>query len=86
MASKAYHGVEGDKVTGIYTTWSAAKEQVDGFSGECRKGFETLDECVNFMVAIKCLMKIYFVIVLFQTILMKLQVIEYIHKTCLDLF
>ena len=51
MTSKAYQGVEVGRVTGIYTTWSAAKEQVDGFCGECHEGFDTLEECVNFMLA-----------------------------------
>ena len=51
MSNTAYHRVEVGRVTGIYTTWSAAKEQGDDFLGECHEGFEILAGCVSFLLA-----------------------------------
>ena len=39
------------KVPGIYSNWSAAQDQVKGFSGACHQGFETLEESMEFMYA-----------------------------------
>ena len=50
--SNSYYGVAVGRVPGIYTNWSSTQAQTDGYPSECKQGFQTLDECVNFMVGI----------------------------------
>ena len=46
-----YYGVANGRIPGIYTTWSGCSEQVDKFSAQCYAGFDTLEECIDFMKA-----------------------------------
>ena len=39
------------KVPGIYTTWSPANTQIEGYSGACHPGFDDITNCVEFMIA-----------------------------------
>ena len=48
---KELYAVAIGRVPGIYTNWTHAKAQVEGFSLEKYAGFDTFDECVNFMTA-----------------------------------
>jgi viroplasmin and RNaseH domain-containing protein len=47
---KNFYAVSAGRRTGIYTKWSMCHQQVNQFSGECYAGFETLRECVEFLV------------------------------------
>lgn len=49
MAKKNYYGVRRGKTPGIYRTWDACREQVDGFPGAIYKGFATEEEAVDFI-------------------------------------
>jgi hypothetical protein len=51
VMGKEYYGVACGRVLGIYTTWSLASDQTDGFSGACHAGFDDLKSCVEFVVA-----------------------------------
>ena len=44
MAKKNYYAVKKGKIPGIYRTWNACKEQVNGYPGAIYKGFEYLEE------------------------------------------
>jgi viroplasmin and RNaseH domain-containing protein len=50
---KDYYAVAIGRKTGIFTDWSLCNEQVDRFSGNCYAGFDTTDECVQFIKAKK---------------------------------
>jgi len=39
-------------ITGIYTTWDEAKEQVDGYPGAVYKSFKTEEEAKNWMTRV----------------------------------
>ena len=45
-----YYGVAKGRKPGIFTSWSQCHKQINGFSGECFKGFEKLEDCVGFMM------------------------------------
>ena len=44
MAAKKYYAVLKGMKTGIFETWDACKESVDGYPGAQYKSFKTLDE------------------------------------------
>lgn len=48
---KKYYGVAIGRVPGIYTTWSLANTQTEGYSGACHAGFDEMASCVDFMIA-----------------------------------
>ena len=49
MAKKKYYAVKAGRNCGIYETWDAAKEQINGFSGAVYKGFSTREEAQEYM-------------------------------------
>ena len=51
MATKKYYVVKKGKIPGIYFTWDACKEMVDGYPGAVYKGFATLEEAEAFLSA-----------------------------------
>lgn len=48
MAKNKYYAVKVGRSPGVYSTWDACKEQVDGFSGAVYKSFSTLVEAEVF--------------------------------------
>ena len=48
MAEK-YYAVRKGKTTGIYRTWEACKELVDGYPGAQYKSFRTLEEAQAYL-------------------------------------
>lgn len=44
MAAKKYYGVKKGKITGVFNSWQACKDSVDGYPGAEYKGFATLEE------------------------------------------
>ncbi|MCI8306929.1 MAG: RNase H [Lachnospiraceae bacterium] len=48
MANK-YYAVKAGRNTGIYETWDACREQVDGYAGCAYKSFQSLDEAYEYM-------------------------------------
>ncbi|MBT2615139.1 MULTISPECIES: viroplasmin family protein [unclassified Bacillus (in: firmicutes)] len=49
MAKKKVYAVRKGKVTGIFDTWNACKEAVDGYSGAVYKSFQSLEEAQRFL-------------------------------------
>ena len=49
MATKKYYGVKRGKKTGIFESWDACKESVDGFQGAEYKGFATYEEVCAYL-------------------------------------
>jgi hypothetical protein len=49
-ARNKYWGVATGRQTGIFTTWAGSHAQVNGFSGHSHGGFQTLTECVLFLM------------------------------------
>ena len=45
-----FYAVKKGRTPGIYRTWDAAKEQIDGFSGAEYKSFEQITGAMNFLV------------------------------------
>lgn len=48
MASKKYYGVKKGKITGVFDTWDACKEAVDGYPGAEYKGFSSLEDACKY--------------------------------------
>ena len=48
---KKYYAVKKGKSPGIYDSWDKCKAQVDGVPGAVYKGFFSLEEARNFMLA-----------------------------------
>ena len=44
MAAKKYYGVKKGKIAGVFNSWQACKDSVDGYPGAEYKGFATLEE------------------------------------------
>lgn len=49
MSKNFFYAVKQGHKTGIYTTWDACKQQVEGYSGALYKGFTTLAEAEAFL-------------------------------------
>lgn len=49
MAAKKFYAVKQGKVSGIFTTWEACKQSVDGFPKAEYKGFATLEEAQSYL-------------------------------------
>jgi viroplasmin and RNaseH domain-containing protein len=47
---KNYYDVAVGRTIGLFTTWSLCHKQVNGFNDACHRGFETLQECVYFLM------------------------------------
>ena len=47
---KKYYAVKQGRKTGIYLTWSQAKEQIDGYSGAVYKSFKDLHEAEKYLI------------------------------------
>ena len=50
LSKSNYYGVAKERKPGIFTSWSCSTSKINGFSGECFKGFEKLEDCVAFMM------------------------------------
>ena len=44
-----FYAVKKGRTPGIYRTWDAAKEQVDGFSGAEYKSFEQITDATDYL-------------------------------------
>ena len=49
MAAKKYYGVKQGNITGVFNSWQACKDSVDGYSGAEYKGFATLEEAAAYL-------------------------------------
>ncbi len=49
--NKQFYSVACGRTQGIFLQWSAAKAQVDKYPGATHKGFETLEDAIDFMLA-----------------------------------
>ncbi len=49
MAGKKYYAVRKGKITGVFDTWAACKDSVDGFSGAEYKSFSTRKEAEGYL-------------------------------------
>lgn len=49
MAAKKYYGVKQGKITGVFNSWQACKDSVDGYPGAEYKGFATLEEAAAYL-------------------------------------
>ena len=49
MAAKKYYGVKRGKITGVFNSWQACKDSVDGYPGAEYKGFSTLEEVREYL-------------------------------------
>lgn len=49
MASKKFYAVRSGKTTGVFLTWDACKEAVNGYPGAEYKSFKTEDEAKNYL-------------------------------------
>lgn len=49
MAKKKYYAVRVGKTPGVYLTWEACKEQVDGYAGALHKSFSSMEEAKQYV-------------------------------------
>lgn len=49
MAAKKYYGVKRGKITGVFNSWQACKDSVEGYPGAEYKGFSTLEEVQDYL-------------------------------------
>lgn len=49
MAKKKYYAVRVGKTPGVYLTWEACKEQVDGYTGALHKSFSSMEEAQEYV-------------------------------------
>jgi Caulimovirus viroplasmin len=49
MPKYSYYVVSVGRTTGVFASWNEAQAQVDGFSGNCYKGFRTLPEAEDWL-------------------------------------
>lgn len=49
MAKKKYYAVRVGKTPGVYLTWEACKEQVDGYAGALHKSFSSMEEAQEYV-------------------------------------
>ena len=49
MGKTKFYSVQKGRAPGVYSSWEACKEQVDGFSGAVFKAFKTLPEAQAFL-------------------------------------
>lgn len=49
MAKKKYYAVRKGKTPGVYLTWEACKEQVDGYAGAVHKSFTNMEEAQEYV-------------------------------------
>lgn len=49
MAVKKYYGVKRGKITGVFNSWQACKDSVEGYPGAEYKGFATLEEAQAYL-------------------------------------
>ena len=47
---KNYYAVAIGRKNGIFTQWSLCRDQVDKYDSNCYEGFETLPECISFLM------------------------------------
>lgn len=49
--NKQFYAVAAGRKKGIFTEWSLCNQQVDKFSGQCFRGFDSIEECEEFLLA-----------------------------------
>lgn len=49
MAAKKFYGVRQGKITGVFNSWQACKDSVNGYPGAEYKGFITLEEAAEYL-------------------------------------
>lgn len=55
MAAKKFYGVRKGKITGVFNTWEACRQAVEGYPGAQYKGFSTLEEAKEYLGDLYCL-------------------------------